>query len=208
MDTLTLITYIIVLLFSVIIHELAHGYTAEALGDPTARLAGRLTLNPLRHIDMMGSVLLPLLLIITHSPILLGWAKPVPFNPYNFTRHRRWGGALVAIAGPLSNILIAVIFTIIIRLAPSLGMSGNAPFMTIAGTIVLLNITLTIFNLLPIPPLDGHHVLFALLSPRYERIKKFIMRYSPVLFLVVFFLIWGWVERIIVFVFHLMTGMM
>ncbi len=100
---------IVVLIFSVILHEVAHGYAANALGDPTARLAGRLTLNPIPHIDIVGSVLIPAFLVFTHAGILFGWAKPVPYNPFNL-KHRRWGETLVAFAGPGTNLFIAVVF--------------------------------------------------------------------------------------------------
>src|SRR3989338_5187009 len=105
---------LIVLILSIIAHEVAHGYAADSLGDPTARLAGRLTLNPLPHIDLVGSIILPALLVFTASPILFGWAKPVPYNPYNL-RHQRWSEAAVAVAGSATNILLAVIFGLIVR---------------------------------------------------------------------------------------------
>ena len=105
---------LIVLVFSVILHEVSHGFVAEWLGDPTARLAGRLTLNPIKHIDLFGSIILPLLLVISGSSIVFGWAKPVPYNPYNLKRPER-DGALIAAAGPLSNLTTAVIFAVIFR---------------------------------------------------------------------------------------------
>ena len=105
---------LVVLLFSVIIHELSHGSVANSLGDPTAKYAGRLTLNPLKHLDPFGSVILPLLLFLMQSPVLVGWAKPVPINPYNL-RDQKWGHIKVAAAGPLSNIALAVFFGLIIR---------------------------------------------------------------------------------------------
>ena len=111
---------LIVLVLSVIAHEVAHGYAANSLGDPTARLAGRLTLNPLPHIDLMGSLILPALLVFTHSPILFGWAKPVPYNPYNL-RAKRWGETLVAVAGSATNILLAIIFGLIVRFGLVIG---------------------------------------------------------------------------------------
>src|SRR5574343_425811 len=109
---------LIVLLFSVIIHELAHGYVASSLGDPTAKYEGRLTLNPLKHLDPFGSIILPLLLFIAGSPVLFGWAKPVPVNPYNF-RDKKWGEIKVSIAGPLSNISLAIVFGLILRFLPA-----------------------------------------------------------------------------------------
>src|ERR1035437_1390109 len=114
MQTTTIIFQLIILLFSAIIHEVAHGYAALFQGDTTAKYENRLTLNPIRHIDPLGSVILPLLLFIFHSPVLFGWAKPVPFNPYNL-RNRRWGEAIVAVAGPAVNIVIALIFGLILR---------------------------------------------------------------------------------------------
>src|SRR3989338_2951574 len=109
MDIIITIFSLIVLLFSVIIHELAHGYVAHSLGDPTAKYQGRLTLNPLPHLDPFGSVILPLLLFISGSPVLIGWAKPVPINPYNFT-DQKWGTLKVSLAGPATNITLAVFF--------------------------------------------------------------------------------------------------
>jgi Zn-dependent protease len=158
---------IIVLILSVIIHEVAHGYAANWLGDPTARLAGRLSANPLVHIDPMMSVILPGILIATGSPILFGAAKPVPYNPYNLT-NQKWGEAIVAAAGPFANIILAVIFAGLIRAAGILHLSDT--FVTFAIQIIMLNIFLAFFNLVPIPPLDGSKILPRLL-PRFLRMK-------------------------------------
>jgi len=118
MDNLAIVAFkLITLLFSVIIHELAHGYVAYSLGDPTAKYEGRLTLNPLKHLDPFGSVILPLLLFVTGSPFLFGWAKPVPINPYNF-KDQKYGEIKVSIAGPASNFLLAIIFGLFIRFIP------------------------------------------------------------------------------------------
>lgn len=151
----TLLSFI-VLILSIIAHEVAHGYAADSLGDPTARLAGRLTLNPLPHIDLMGSIVIPLLLITTRSPIFFGWAKPVPYNPYNL-RARRWGEALVAIAGSATNIFLALVFGLIIRYGGVLGLGQSA--LSLAATITFTNLFLGLFNLIPFPPLDGFTVL-------------------------------------------------
>lgn len=205
MDGITAIVYVAVLIMSVVIHEVAHGYAADALGDPTARLQGRLTLNPLKHLDWVGSVIFPLFLVLINAPFLLGWAKPVPFNPYNFKRHRKWGPALVAAAGPASNIAVALIFGVFIRIAPNIGLDTPG-FITIVGAIVLLNVVLAVFNLLPVPPLDGHHILFALLPERMNHIKQFIMRYSIVFFMIVFFVLWGFIQPIIFAIFRGIVG--
>lgn len=147
---------LVVLILSVIVHEVAHGYAANSLGDPTARLAGRLTLNPIPHIDLMGSVVIPALLVFTHSPILFGWAKPVPYNPYNL-KSQRWGEALVAVAGSATNILLAIIFGLIVRFGATLGLDSVA--LSLATTITFVNLFLGLFNLIPFPPLDGFTVL-------------------------------------------------
>ncbi|MDB5265472.1 MAG: peptidase [Parcubacteria group bacterium] len=160
-STLAIFT-IIVLIGSIIIHEVAHGYAAYALGDPTAKLAKRLTLNPLRHIDPVGSILLPAILVLTHSGFLFGWAKPVPYNPYNL-KNQRWGESIVAVAGVATNLLLAVIFGLVARYAFANGMSAVA---NLSGIIVLMNLYLGLFNLIPIPPLDGYTFLRGLLPPK------------------------------------------
>lgn len=206
MGAFTTIIYIIILILSVVIHEVAHGYMADWLGDPTPRLAGRLTLNPIKHLDLMGSIVLPLVLILIGSPFLIGWAKPVPFNPYNFKRFRRWGGALVAVAGPMSNVVLAVIFGLLARFGPAMGIASDSGFLAIARMIALLNIVLTIFNLLPIPPLDGHHILFAALPATYHKLKMIMTKYSIVIFLVVFFVLWRWIEPLIFIIYDALVG--
>ena len=155
----TIIFTVIVLVISVIIHEVAHGWAANALGDPTAKLQGRLSLNPIRHIDPIGSVLIPAVLVLTNSSFLFGWAKPVPYNPYNL-KNQRWGEAIVGVAGVAVNLFIAVLFALIARYAFSAGM---VEFGTLASFVTLVNLSLGIFNLLPIPPLDGFTVLRGIL---------------------------------------------
>jgi len=146
---------VVILIFSVIVHEVAHGYAANALGDPTARLAGRLTLNPLPHLDPIGSIFLPALLVMSGSPILFGWAKPVPYNPYNL-RNQRWGEALVAGAGSATNLALALIFGLMVRFGSTL---LPATALSLAATIAFVNLFLGLFNLIPFPPLDGFTVL-------------------------------------------------
>ncbi len=155
----TTIFTVVVLILSVVIHEVAHGWAANALGDPTARLQGRLSLNPIRHIDPIGSVLIPAVLVLTNSSFLFGWAKPVPYNPYNL-KNQRWGEAIVGVAGVATNLLIAILFAVIARFAFSAGMTE---FATLASLVTLVNLSLGIFNLLPIPPLDGFTVLRGIL---------------------------------------------
>jgi Zn-dependent protease len=153
-----------VLIFSVILHEVAHGYMANWLGDPTARLQGRLTLNPVSHIDPLGSIILPLVLTLSHSPMLIGYAKPVPYNPYNL--RGKYDEALVAGSGPGTNILLAVFFGLIIRFG---AVSMSPEMISALGIICYINVLLALFNLIPIPPLDGSKVLSALLPGSLER---------------------------------------
>ncbi len=149
---------IVVLIFSVVVHEVAHGYMANWLGDPTARLQGRLTLNPIKHLDPMGSVILPLLLKLSGSPVLIGYAKPVPYNPHNL--RGRYDEALVAFAGPGTNILLALVFGLAIRFFHE----ALSPSLLVAFAIIAsINIMLAIFNLIPFPPLDGSKILSVLL---------------------------------------------
>jgi Zn-dependent protease len=170
---ITQIFGIVALIVSIILHEMAHGYAANALGDPTARLQGRLSPNPLVHIDLLGSIILPALLIISNAGILFGWAKPVPYNPYNL-RNQKWGEALVAIAGPSANVFLALVFSIIIRFADVLSLGTS--FVQMAWYIVYINILLALFNMLPIPPLDGSKILMAVLPYKLQqKYKQFTM---------------------------------
>lgn len=191
---------IAILIFSVIIHEVSHGTMAYYLGDMTAKRAGRLTLNPLPHIDMMGSVILPALMVITHSPILFGWAKPVPYNPYNLRKGGRWAEALVAFAGPASNFALAILFGFAIRFGIVPEAAVGLAFMA-----VYINILLGIFNLIPIPPLDGSKVLPSLLprslAAQYTQLTATFSR-SPMLgfgAVIVFIMIFGSVFSTFVF---------
>jgi len=194
---------IAILLMSVVIHEVSHGFTALMLGDPTAKYAGRLTLNPLRHLDLWGSIIVPLFLVIARSPVLFGWAKPVPFNPYNL-RNQKWGPGIVGIAGPASNILVAIIFGIFIRF----GASAMPPaFLQICILIVLINIVLAVFNLIPIPPLDGSKVLFSFLPYRYQGIQIFLERFGFFILLIFIFFFIHLLSPIVLGLFRLITGM-
>lgn len=190
---------IAILILSVVIHEVSHGYAADRLGDPTAKLAGRLTLNPLKHLDLFGSLIIPSLTFLLGG-FIFGWAKPVPYNPYNL-RDQKWGEAKIAFAGPASNLLIALIFGLAIR-ADLI----TTALLTPVTLIVLINIILAIFNLIPIPPLDGSKILFSLLPYKYLNVRVFLERYSFILILVLVFFLWSLLLPIISFVFSLMTG--
>ena len=186
-----------ILLFSVVIHELAHGWMALKLGDPTAKAMGRLTLNPVPHIDMVGSILVPLFSLFVAGQIFIAWAKPVPINPLNFSNYRR-DDILVSVVGPLSNLLVAlvctILFIILALISPSLQSAGTMMqdgltfLLSMFATGITLNVVLAVFNMIPIPPLDGSHVV-ALLLPnemreQYQRIGFFGI------FLVIFLMRW------------------
>lgn len=199
---------IIVLIFSVVIHEVSHGYAALALGDKTAQYAGRLTLNPLKHIDPFGSILLPVVSYF-FGGIIFGWAKPVPYNPHNL-RNQKWGPALVGIAGPGANMALAAIFGLMIRFLPKFANSSSGlfifNFITIASAIALLNLVLAVFNLVPIPPLDGSKVLFALLPWRWNSIQLFLERYGFFILLLFIFFFAQWLLPIVLFGFRIISG--
>ena len=176
---------LIILIFSAILHEVAHGFVADKLGDPTARLMGRLTLNPQKHIDPMMSIFLPLILIMSGSPVIFGAAKPVPVDPFNLKEGRK-DVAIVSLAGPLTNIIIAVAGAIAIRLLnvqPSQLLLALSPFLVL---ITKINLLLAIFNLLPIPPLDGSKV-FALLLP--EKDANTYLSFGSIGFFIIFALL-------------------
>ncbi len=173
-------------LIAIVLHEVSHGYVAHALGDPTAKMMGRLTLNPLAHVDPFGTVIMPLMLLVfTNGQFVFGYAKPVPINPVNFRNPRR-DMALSAAAGPVTNILLAVISLVTLKflLMPvsamvpeSIGSSVMTPLMLILQASVVVNVVLASFNMIPIPPLDGGRVLIGLLPYRqavsYSRIEPF-----------------------------------
>ena len=196
--------YIAILVMSIVIHEVSHGFMAEYFGDKTARYAGRLTLNPLKHLDLFGSVLLPGLLVISNAPFLFGWAKPVPYNPDNLS-DRKWGTIWVAAAGVLANFSIALLFGIIIRLTSGLAMPADFYFIT--SVIVAVNLALGIFNLVPIPPLDGSKILFSLLPYSFSQIIMFFEQYSLALLLLFIVFFANYLAPILAFLFTLITGL-
>jgi Zn-dependent protease len=154
----------VVLILSVIIHEVAHGYAANALGDPTAKLQGRLTLNPVPHIDLVGTIIMPIICALSPGNFMFGWAKPVPYNPYNL-RNQRWGEAFVGVAGVATNLLIAIVFALISRFSFA---QGDEVFGGLAALVAYINLFLGLFNLIPFPPLDGFTVLRSLLPLKYS----------------------------------------
>ena len=182
-------------------HEVAHGAAAYAFGDPTAKNQGRLTLNPLKHIDPFGSVMLPLILVLTHAGFVFGWAKPVLYNPYNL-RNRRLGEFCVSIAGIITNFIIALVFVFLLRFSVSLGLSQPAVDLMIY--VVFLNLVLGIFNLIPIPPLDGSKILYTLIPYRYERHLMVLEKYG-FYFLIFFIVFFGqWISTAVFFLLGLL----
>jgi Zn-dependent protease len=198
------IFFVVILIISVVIHEVSHGYVAELYGDDTARRAGRLTLNPLKHLDLFGSIILPLMLVLIQSPFLFGWAKPVPYDPRNL-RDRKWGTFWVASAGILSNFFLAIFFGLILRFLVAEGSPPQIIF--IVSSIILINLGLGIFNLIPIPPLDGSKLLFSLLPESALPTLMFLERYSLIILLVFIFLLSGYLYPILTFLYTLITGM-
>lgn len=192
---------IAVLIMSVVIHEVSHGYAASALGDDTARFQGRLTLNPIKHLDPIGSFLVPLL-SYTAGGFILGWAKPVPYNPYNL-RPGRWSEALVAAAGPASNLTLALLFGLMLRFA---GGTASPAFIEITTAIVFINIILAIFNLIPVPPLDGSKLLFALFPENLQPFRDFFERFGLVLLVFLVFFVGKLILPIVLALFTLITG--
>ncbi len=194
---------LVVLLYSVVIHEVAHGITANAMGDPTAKNLGRLTLNPIKHLDLFGSFLLPILLVVIRSPFLFCYAKPVPYNPHNLS-DRTYGAAKVGLAGPAANIILALLFGLILRFLP-VTLSGTI-LPTLLSFVVLVNLMLAIFNLFPIPPLDGHWLLLALLPSRYSGFIAFLYRNSLLLLVVFIIFIFPMIYPLVRFIFRIITG--
>jgi len=196
-----IIFQIIVLVFSAIIHEYMHGWMADRLGDPTAKNMGRLTLNPIPHIDLFGSILLPFVLVATGAGFVFGWAKPVPYNPYNL-RDQKYGGAKVAVAGPLGNLITAIFFGLILRFFPI----QNVILATLLAIIVQINLVLMIFNLVPIPPLDGSKVIQPFLPYSWQ--VKFAEMEKYGMFVILLFVMFGFfiIVPIINFLFKLIVG--
>ena len=177
-DPTQIIIFLAVLIMSVILHEVTHGYVAEMLGDPTAKLSGRLTLNPLSHLDPMGSFFVPFIMMITGGPIF-GWAKPVPYNPYNL-RGGKWGPAIVAVAGPLMNLFLAIVFSQIFKyqIFASEGVNN-----LLVGAI-FINLSLFVVNMIPVSPIDGSKILFAIIPDRFYFVVETLEKYSLIFILI------------------------
>ena len=191
---MSLVLSLAIFLFAIIIHEIAHGWVAYKLGDPTAKYAGRLTLNPMAHIDPFGMILLPLILTMMGSPVILGWAKPVPVNFWNLKNPRRdmiW----VGLAGPLANIILAFALSLFLKI--NINLPALIFNILIAG--IYVNLVLAVFNLIPIPPLDGSRVVVGLLprelAVRYIRLERFGI---PLIFLLMFMGLFNYLIRPIV----------
>lgn len=200
MELIQLLFFLVIIIPSSIIHEYCHGWMADRLGDPTARYAGRLTLNPMAHIDTWGTIVMPLMLfLVTSGRFLFAYAKPVPFNPYNL-RDQKWGPAMVAVAGPASNLLLAFAFGLVIRYLP---FSSLTIFLTV---IVYANVLLAVFNLVPIPPLDGSKLLYAILPDSMFKVREVLERYGFIILLA--FIIGGfqWLMPVIIYLTGLFTG--
>ncbi len=172
-DPLTFFAWVVAAVVALVLHEFCHAWAAYALGDPTAKYAGRLTLNPLKHLDLWGSVL-----ILVAG---VGWAKPVPYNPYNL-KNQRWGPALVALAGPGANLFLCLLFGLVLRLLVGADLlAAENMLFTFLQLMVVLNIVLLTFNLIPLPPLDGSKLLFAFLPERYNHVKEFLTYRGPII---------------------------
>lgn len=203
MQEINFIFAIAVLIMSIVIHEVSHGYTAYALGDSTAKDAGRLSLNPFRHLDLFGSFIVPAITYLIGG-FIFGWAKPVPYNPYNL-RNQKGGPALVGAAGPLSNFLVAVVFGLLIRYGSTFAFLP-ASFFQIATLIVFINLILGIFNLVPIPPLDGSKVLFSFFPYSWRNIETFLEQFGFIILLIFIFFFFQLLLPIVTGLFKLITG--
>jgi Zn-dependent protease len=200
MDFIPMLFFFLVIIPSAIFHEYMHGWAANQMGDPTAKYAGRLTLDPRAHVDPFGTLLMPaVLFLISGGSFLFAYAKPVPFNPYNL-KNQKWGPALVGIAGPAANFLLAFVFGIALQLFPDTSISP------IFGIIVYANVLLAVFNLVPIPPLDGSKILFAVLPDSMWQVRQALEKYGFFILLFFIFFMFQFLFPIIIFFYNIFTG--
>jgi Zn-dependent protease len=192
----------LILIFSVVIHEVSHGLAALSQGDKTAAYQGRLTLNPLKHIDPVGSVIVPLLCYLLPGSLMFGWAKPVPYNPYNLKNGQK-SEMLVAFAGPLSNICIALASSFFLR---AFGQSLPGPTVGILASIILINLVLAIFNLVPLPPLDGSKILLGFFPSLSQKMRILYEQYGSFFTLFFIFFLWQFFTPIIEFLYRFLLG--
>lgn len=190
----------IVIVYSIIIHEYMHGWAADQMGDGTAREAGRLTMNPIPHIDILGSIVFPLLLILSNAGFVFAWAKPVPFNPFQLN-DQKWGTLKVAIAGPAGNFIVALIFGLILRFG-----NISLDLANIFSFIIFFNLMLMAFNLMPIPPMDGSKVLAAILPTGWAMKYMELERYGMIFVFVFIMIGFPIVLAIVKVLFQLVTG--
>lgn len=193
--------YLVVLIFSIVIHEVAHGYAALKYGDTTAKDAGRLTLNPIPHIDLFGSIILPVFLFLTGSPYMVGWAKPVPYNPMHL-KNEKTGTRAVAFAGIIANLIIVVVFSLVIRF---FGDVLSVSMLNICHLILVVNLVLAIFNLLPVPPLDGSKILASFGSARFREIVEYPRGVTMIIFFVIAIILWRYISPLVFTVYNFLV---
>jgi Zn-dependent protease len=204
LQEINLLFDLIILIVSVVIHEVSHGFVAYLFGDTTAKDLGRLSLNPLRHLDLYGSLIIPLVSFLLGG-FIIGWAKPVPYDPSRLRDPKR-ATVFLSLAGPLSNILLAVFFGLLIRHGAYLSFLPIA-FFQIATLITVINLSLAVFNLVPIPPLDGSKILFSLLPDRWRGIEFFIERSAFILIIIFIFFLYQFFVPVISGLFRIITGL-
>jgi Zn-dependent protease len=195
-DLIAQLIFLVALFLAMSVHEFCHAISAYYQGDKTAQYAGRLTLNPLAHIDLVGTILIPLFLILSGSPVLIGWAKPVPVN-YNNLRNQRWGPVIVSLFGPLANLAFGVFCIILLKLLEVfIGLGPNNLLVIFLTYLIYVNLALMIFNLIPIPPLDGSKILYGILSDKYINFKIWLEKYGIIILLMLLLFFPGFLAAI------------